>query len=221
MRDTGMRDIGRKLKVFYDRLYGAFGPQDWWPGDTPFEVAVGAILTQNTNWTNVEKAIANLKKARALRPSALHEMPEEELAALIRPAGYFNVKARRLKSFVGFLVRNFRGRMADMGREEAHELRKKLLSINGVGEETADSILLYALDKPVFVIDAYTKRILSRHGILSADDTYRRFREIFHSAFDGDARLFNEYHALLVRTGKEYCRPKKPSCGACPLGAYL
>lgn len=205
-----------KLRVIYEALYKAFGPQHWWPGDTFFEVAVGAILTQNTNWGNVEKAIDNLKAAQALSARKIHEMPIDKLSALIRPAGYFNVKAKRLKSFVCFLMDDHHGSMTKMKREDLQTLREKLLAVNGVGPETADSILLYALDKPVFVIDAYTKRILSRHKIMDHDEPYEAFQGLFHEALARDTRLFNEYHAVLVRTGKDYCRPK-PHCHDCPL----
>lgn len=205
------------LKRMYSLLFKSFGPQHWWPAETRFEVAVGAVLTQNTNWGNVERAIENLKAAKALTPAMLHKMPASELAPLIRPAGYFNVKARRLKSFVAFLVSQYRGSMERMAREEEHSLRVKLMAINGVGPETADSILLYGLDKPMFVIDAYTKRVLSRHGMLEIKDSYDYFQALFHSCLKKDVRMYNEYHALLVMAGKHYCRPKTPRCGQCPL----
>ena len=210
----------KRLISIYKKLYKSFGPQNWWPGDTPFEVAVGAILTQNTNWGNVEKAINNLKKEKVLNAKAIHEMPVNRLASLIRPAGYFNVKAKRLKAFIDFLMNDYHGSMRNMRKEKMHSLRKKLLDVNGIGPETADSILLYALDKPIFVIDAYTKRVLSRHDILGHDEAYDKFQELFHSAFKKDVRLFNEYHALFVRVGKTFCKPK-PRCEECPLGAML
>lgn len=209
-----------RITKIYKTLYKAFGPQHWWPGDTPFEVAVGAILTQNTNWGNVEKAIANLKKEGVLSARKLHELPVERLAQLIRPAGYFNVKARRLKAFLDFLMENYKGSLQKMRSGDVHKLREELLSVNGIGPETADSILLYALEKPVFVIDAYTKRILSRHSIMGQDESYGKFQELFHSAIKKDVRLFNEYHALLVMTGKNFCRPK-PVCGDCPVKNLL
>jgi endonuclease-3 related protein len=210
----------KKLLSIYKKLYKSFGPQNWWPGDTPFEVAVGAILTQNTNWGNVEKAITNLKKEKVLSAKAIHEMPVKKLASLIQPSGYFNIKAKRLKSFIDFLMNDYRGGMEKMRKEEMHSLRKKLLDVNGIGPETADSILLYALDKPIFVIDAYTKRVLSRHNILGHDEPYDRFQELFHSSLRKDVKLFNEYHALFVRVGKTFCKPK-PRCEECPLGAML
>ena len=205
-----------KLLHIYKKLYTSFGPQHWWPGDTPFEVAVGAILTQNTNWGNVEKAIENLKKNRLLRPSALHELSHNRLAELIRPAGYFNIKAKRLKNFIDLLMREYQGSMNRMKKEDFSSVRKKLLSVNGIGPETADSIILYALEKPVFVIDAYTKRVLSRHNILDHDVSYEAFQEFFHATLKENVGLFNEYHALVVKLAKEYCRTK-PVCTGCPL----
>lgn len=204
------------LSDVYNALYKSFGPQHWWPGDTPFEVAVGAILTQNTNWGNVEKAIANIKRVGALHPQKLHDMPHEQLAELIRPAGYFNVKAKRLAAFMSFFVNHYKGSMAYMKTKDTISLRPELLSVKGIGPETADSILLYALEKPVFVIDAYTKRVLSRHGIITEDAAYHETQELFHRNLPEDVRLFNEYHALFVMVGKHYCKPK-PRCGDCPL----
>jgi endonuclease-3 related protein len=201
----------------YQKLYRSLGPQYWWPGETPFEIAVGAILTQNTNWGNVEKAMNNLKKQNALSAEAIHEMPVKKLSELIRPAGYFNVKAKRLKSFINFLMNDYNGSMKRMKNDDVHSLREKLLSINGIGPETADSILLYALEKPIFVIDAYTKRVLSRHGIMEHDGSYDKFQELFHTSLKKDVKLFNEYHALFVRAGKTFCKRKKPLCNECPL----
>lgn len=205
-----------KLHEIYQRLCRAFGPQCWWPGESPFEIAVGAILTQNTNWGNVEKAIENLKREKVLSAKSIHEIRVDKLASLIKPAGYFNVKAKRLKAFIGFLMNEHHGSMKRMKNEKMQTLRAKLLKVNGVGHETADSILLYALEKPVFVIDAYTKRVLSRHGIMEHEKPYEEFQELFHSSLKRDVKLFNEYHALFVRLGKTYCR-KKPRCEECPL----
>lgn len=205
------------LVEIYHKLFQSFGPQHWWPGDTPFEIAVGAILTQNTTWGNVEKAIGNLKRQSALSAKVIHEMPVKRLAGLIRPAGYFNVKAKRLRSFIGFLVNGYRGSMKRMKDEDLNPLREKLLQVNGIGPETADSILLYTLEKPVFVIDAYTKRVLSRHGIMEHEKSYNEFQDLFHSALKRDVELFNEYHALLVRVGKTYCKRKRPMCDQCHL----
>ncbi|NOZ68916.1 MAG: endonuclease III domain-containing protein [Deferribacteres bacterium] len=210
---------GTILMDIFNRLYGFFGPQNWWPGETPFEIAVGAVLTQNTNWGNVEKAIKNLKRNGKLSAKALHEMPQEELASLIKPAGYFNIKAKRLKHFLSFLAVNYKGSMKRLGKEDLHALRKSLLDVNGIGPETADSILLYALGKPVFVIDAYTKRVLQRHGLVPEQATYHDMQSLFHENLPPDVDLFNEYHALFVVLGKHYCRPK-PQCGGCPLNGY-
>lgn len=204
------------LANIYHTLYSHFGPQHWWPGDTAFEVAVGAILTQNTNWGNVEKAIANIKAIKSLNARALHNMSHVQLASLIRPAGYFNVKAKRLKAFLDFLIHDFRGSMQRMKKVETGSLRKRLLSVHGIGPETSDSILLYALDKPVFVIDAYTKRVMSRHGLVADSIDYHDLQAIFHKHLPLDVQLFNEYHALFVMAGKDYCKPK-PKCTGCPL----
>ena len=214
------QDHKATLLKIYERLYGAFGPRHWWPGDTPFEVAVGAVLTQNTNWLNVEKAIANLKKEKLLSARRIHGLDKGRLAQLIRPAGYFNVKAERLRAFVGFLMEQYGGSMRRMMKEDVDVIREKLFDVHGVGPETADSIILYALEKPVFVIDAYTKRVLSRHGIGKQEDSYERFQKLFHDAFgvgDSQTPFFNEYHALFVEAGKTYCRPRNPRCDECPL----
>lgn len=204
------------LHTIYGRLFTAFGPQHWWPGDSPFEVAVGAILTQNTNWSNVEKAIDNLKLNRMLSSRALHSIRQNDLATLIRPAGYFNIKAKRLKNFVAFMTEEYQGSMKRMARKDITTIRQKLLAVNGIGPETADSIMLYALEKPVFVIDAYTKRVLSRHTILEHDEPYETYQKLFHEKLRNDVSLFNEYHALMVRLAKDFCRPK-PRCSGCPL----
>ncbi len=206
----------RKLKSIYDKLYEHFGPQHWWPGETAFEVAVGAILTQNTNWGNVEMAINNLKKQGILNSGDLHSISHRKLASYIRPAGYFNIKTKRLKQFMNFLIDEYNGSMEKMKKERLPVIRERLLKVNGIGPETADSIILYALEKSVFVIDAYTKRVLSRHGILEYDASYDIFQELFHSELEQDVKLYNEYHALFVRLAKEYCRIK-PLCKGCPL----
>lgn len=205
------------LMKIYGKLYAAFGPQHWWPGDTPFEIAVGAILTQNTNWDNVERAIANLKRKKLLNARTLNSLSTREIAPIIRPAGYFNVKARRLKAFMKFFTESYGGSFKRMSREESDLLRGQLRDVNGIGPETADSILLYALGRPMFVIDAYTRRVLSRHGIIGHDEPYEIYQGVFHSALKPDAALYNEYHALLVRVGKTYCRPRRPLCEHCPL----
>jgi endonuclease-3 related protein len=208
--------ISDTLSEIYKMLYDAFGPQHWWPGETSFEIMAGAILTQNTSWTNVEKAIVNLKSAGYLTPEALHRIDTAQLAELIRPAGYFNIKAKRLKSFVDWLFDNYGGELANLQAINTSRLREELLAIKGIGRETADSILLYALDRPVFVVDAYTARITLRHRLIEPGADYEQLRQLFESNLPEDVKLFNEYHALLVRTGKEFCRPKA-RCSGCPL----
>jgi endonuclease-3 related protein len=208
--------LSDSLAEIYQLLFERFGPQYWWPGQTQFEVIVGAILTQNTNWTNVEKAIANLKSAAVLSAEDLHRLDHAQLAELVRPAGYFNVKAKRLKNFLTWLFENYDGDLANLQHVNTEQLRAELLTIKGVGRETADSILLYALDRPVFVIDAYTARVVFRHQLLDPEAEYEQLRELFESNLDEDLQMFNEYHALLVRVGKEFCKPK-PKCPGCPL----
>lgn len=208
------------LMDIYNKLYSFYGSQYWWPGDTPLEIAVGAILTQNTNWSNVEKAIKNLKDARVLNAKALHKLPDQRLSLLIRPAGYFNIKAKRLKAFIDFIMNNYNGSMKSMEKEDLESLRKKLLDIHGIGPETADSILLYALNKPVFVIDVYTRRVLSRHNIMDYNASYEEYQNLFHREVDEDIQMFSEYHALFVRVGKDYCKPK-PLCEWCPLDVKI
>jgi len=209
-------DKARWLDDTYRILDDHFGNLHWWPGDSPLEVIVGAILTQNTAWKNVEKAIAALRRHALLSVAALVEIPECELAGLIRPSGYYNVKARRLKAFFIFLRDEFRGSLDVMFSEDVPMLRQKLLGIKGIGAETADSILLYAGGKPVFVVDAYTRRILSRHGIVATRSSYGEIQRLFMDRLPADAALFNQYHALIVYTGKNYCR-KQPRCQECPL----
>ena len=209
-------DKARWLDDTYRILDDHFGNLHWWPGDSPLEVIVGAILTQNTAWKNVETAIAALRRHALLSVAALVEIPECELAGLIRPSGYYNVKARRLKAFLAFLRDEFRGSLDVMFSEDVPMLRQKLLGIKGIGAETADSILLYAGGKPVFVVDAYTRRILSRHGIVATRSSYGEIQRLFMDRLPADAALFNQYHALIVYTGKNYCR-KQPRCQECPL----
>jgi endonuclease III related protein len=203
----------------YKLLFKEFGPQNWWPGETPFEVMVGAILTQNTNWKNVEKAITNLKEQNLLEPDRINNISQDRLASLIRPAGYYNIKAKRLKNFIERYISDFGGdpeKLKDLSLEEAREW---LLSINGIGPETADSILLYALEKPSFVVDAYTNRVLERHNMIPEAITYDDLQEIFMDNLKPDTALFNEYHALIVRLAKDFCR-KKPLCDECPLKSW-
>jgi endonuclease III related protein len=204
------------LIAAYHALNEHFGNLHWWPGDSPLEVIVGAILTQNTAWQNVEKAIANLKTAHLLSTEALLAIPESSLATLIRPSGYYHIKARRLKSFFALLQNGYHGNLEVMLAEESQTLRENLLRVKGIGEETADSMLLYAGGKPVFVVDAYTRRILRRHGIIEDKLTYGEIQRLFMDHLPLDAPLYNQYHALLVNTGKNYCR-KKPRCEVCPL----
>lgn len=206
----------KPLLNIYNKLYKTFGPQHWWPGETPFEIMVGAILTQNTNWQNVEKAIHNLKKNHCLSPSKIKIISVKKLAALIRPAGYYNIKAHRLKQFIKFLYDEYNAMIHSMAKEDTVILRNKLLSVHGIGPETADSILLYALNKPIFVIDAYTKRIFSRHKLLHEKPAYHEAQELFMKNLPRNVKLFNEYHALIVKLGKEYCKTK-PKCDECPL----
>ena len=205
-----------RLNEIYKLLFERFGPQHWWPGQSPFEIIVGAILTQNTNWANVEKAINNLKAANLLTPEKMHNLDISELAQLIRPAGYFNIKAKRLKNFIEWLFKNHDGRLEKLENIRTEQLREELLAIKGVGPETADSILLYALDMPIFVVDAYTARIAARHGLIEAGCDYGQLQDLFQTNLPQDVKLFNEYHALFVRLGKEFCNPK-PKCPGCPL----
>ncbi len=195
------------------------GPQHWWPGDGPFEMMVGALLTQNTSWTNVEKAISNLKRMNLLTVKGIHEIPGEKLAEVIRPAGYFNIKAARLKNLVNMLMERYEGNIFRLFDEDTEVQRTTLLSVKGIGPETADSIILYAANKPVFVIDAYTYRILNRHNMANDQATYDEMQELFMSNLETDHKLFNEFHALIVRTGKLYCS-KTPKCDDCPLNGW-
>ena len=207
---------GRLLEL-YEQLLAAYGPRHWWPAETPFEVCVGAILTQNTNWLNVEKAIANLKEAGLLSVEALIRVDPLELGEVIRPAGFFNVKSRRLKSFVTWLMLRAEGSLETLFATDWRLLRRELLSISGVGAETADSILLYAGEQPTFVVDAYTRRLLFRLELLPAEDSgYEEVRTLIMAALPQEVPLFNEYHALIVQHCKERCR-KRPLCEGCPL----
>jgi len=208
--------ISEQLTEIYQLLFGRFGPQHWWPGQTQFEIITGAILTQNTSWANVEKAITNLKAADCLTPEKLALLDVPQLAQLIRPAGYYNIKAKRLKNFINWLFDNYDGNLTSLEDLGTGQLRAELLAINGIGRETADSILLYAFERPIFVVDAYTARIAFRHQLIQPDADYEQLRELFQSNVPEDIQLFNEYHALLVRVGKEFCKPKA-GCPGCPL----
>ena len=211
----------KQLMAMYRALFKAYGPQHWWPGESPFEVIVGAVLTQNTAWINVEKAISNLKRERLLSPARLRHVAPRRLAQLIRPSGYFNIKADRLAHLMAFLTGRYGGNLARMLRDDPGELRKGLLLVNGIGPETADSIILYAAGKPVFVVDAYTKRIFSRHGLVTEGARYDDVQQLFMGSLPGDAGLFNEYHALLVMVGKRHCKKSAPQCTGCPLEPFL
>lgn len=207
-----------ELPFVYRTLRAAYGHQRWWPGETPYEVIVGAILTQNTSWVNVEKALARLKAVKALTPEAMRGMSRSRLASLIRSAGYHNVKAERLKNFLEFFYREYQGEITLMTREKGGVLRRKLLEVKGIGPETADSILLYAAGKPFFVIDAYTRRIFSRHGLIpSGGDSYEAWQALFQSAVPSSRAVYNDFHAQIVNVAKLHCRASRMFCAACPL----
>jgi endonuclease-3 related protein len=228
MKDPSLRTATRPqaLRRAYRLMRGHFGHQHWWPGETPFEVCVGAILTQNTSWSNVERAIANLKAARVLEPGKLFALPESQLAALIRPAGYFNVKARRLRSFLRVLAEDFGGDLKRLFAGQTAAVRERLLAINGIGPETADSMLLYAGGHHRFVIDAYTKRIFQRHGWTGHNAAYDDLQRLCESALDEKPRrlrldYWQDFHAQLVIVGKDFCRSRHPRCAQCPLRPLL
>ena len=229
MTGTGRRhprDPSGALRRAYKLMRARFGHQRWWPGETPFEVCVGAILTQNTNWGNVERAIANLKAARVLDPKPLFALGESKLAQLIRPAGYFNVKARRLRSFLRLLVEDFGGNLDRLFAGDTGSVRTRLLAVNGIGPETADSMLLYAGGHHRFVIDAYTKRVFQRHEWCGADAGYDDLQHLCESALDEKPRgrrldYWQDFHAQLVMVGKNFCRPGTPLCEQCPLQPLL
>jgi len=213
-----MSTTREQLLEIYQTLLDFFGPQHWWPGETPFEVTVGAILTQNTSWSNVERAIANLKAAGYLDAAKLHELDIADLEKLIRPTGYFRVKAKRLRHFIDWLCDEYGGDLRNLEGVSTTRLREELLSISGVGPETADSILLYALTRPIFVVDTYTARVMVRHGLIAQEELdYHQLQDLFMSNLEPDVALFNEFHALLVMTGKDFCKPT-PRCPPCPLG---
>ena len=204
------------LRDVYRRLLREYGPQHWWPADSPFEVMVGAVLTQSTSWTNVEKAVDSLKAADALSPQAIRRLSHEELARTIYSAGFHNSKARKLKALADYLGDRFDDDLDAMKRVDAAELRAELLGVYGIGNETADSILLYALGMPSFVIDAYTRRLLARLEVRPDRDRYEAYQRLFEDSLERDPRTFDEYHALIVTHGKSVCR-KQPRCGGCCL----
>ena len=211
------KEIGKQLKVIYRALYRAYGPQHWWPGDTPFEIMVGAVLTQNTAWANVEKAITNLRQERLLTPSRMFNVAPAKLASLIRPSGYFNIKMKCLRHLLSFIHIRYSGSLNKMFSADPDLLRQQLFEVNGIGPETADSILLYAGEKTFFVVDAYTRRIFSRLGLLQSNADYRTVQDLFMDNLPRDARFYNEYHAPIVRVGKEHCKKTRPICSGCPL----
>jgi endonuclease-3 related protein len=204
------------LVGIYQRLFDRFGPQHWWPAEEPFEVIIGAILTQSAAWGNVEKAIKNLRGAGALSPRALRKLPRAKLAELVYPCGYYNAKALKLKAFALWLGNHYQDDLDKLFALDAADLRQQLLTVHGIGPETADSIILYAAGKPVFVIDAYTRRIMSRLGLAPKRDSYAAYQALFRDNLPTDAQMFNEYHALLVCLGKKVCR-RQPLCADCCL----
>lgn len=217
----GTLGIDELLPGVFERLLARYGAQGWWPAAGPFEVMVGAVLTQATAWGNAARAVANLRAADALDPAALRRMDLEAVAAFARPSGYYNSKARKLKALAAFIGAEFGDDIAAMRAADCGDMRRALLGVHGVGEETADAILLYALGKPAFVIDAYARRLLGRllggdAGAAVAKAPYGELRRLFTDALPPDAAMFGEYHALIVRHGKDACR-QTPRCDGCPL----
>ena len=204
----------------YQTLLGALGPQHWWPGESPWEVMIGAVLVQNTAWKNVERAIANLREADLVDPRRLLVLPAEELAELVRPAGYFRLKTKRLRSLMEFVVQRYDGSLEALRNADWRQLRAELLGVHGIGPETADSILLYALEHPVLVVDTYTHRVFARHGWIGYEADYHQLQEYLTSELPVDAAIYNELHALLVNVGHHYCR-RQPECDDCPLRDLL
>jgi len=208
------------LQEYFDALLAHYGPPKWWPAETPFEVMVGAVLTQNTAWKNVEKALHNLKTYDLLDARKIHELDQDTLALAIKPAGTYNLKAARLKGFVAWFLQRFDGDLEKMRQVPPQRLRDELLEVKGIGPETADAILLYALGMPSFVVDAYAHRVLTRHELALDEATYDDLKEYFEKNLPRDAALYNDFHALIVSVGKEFCRPKA-RCEACPLKPFL
>ncbi len=208
-----------QLGTIYEKLNSHFGDLGWWPADSAFEVIIGAILTQNTAWQNVELAIENIKAVNLLDPVSMNVIDYRILEKLIRPSGYFRIKASRIKNFVNFLQNRYDCDLDKMFCDDLWQLRKKLLEVKGIGKETADSILLYAGHKPIFVIDAYTKRILIRHGIIDQNTSYDELQKYFMRNLPEEVNLYKQYHALIVNTGKKFCR-KSPLCEECPLNSF-
>jgi endonuclease III related protein len=215
------RDAQPPLDEYFNSMFTALGPQHWWPGNSRFEIILGAILTQNTSWNNVEGALTKLRAARRMSPAAIEKVPLRQLQRLIRSSGYYRQKARKLKAFCEFLRQEYGGSLKRMFETPTILLREKLLAVFGIGPETADSILLYAGEHPVFPVDAYTRRLLLRHGWINEKTKYEDIRWLFERQFSGDARRFNEFHALIVSNGKKFCRVQQPLCDQCSLGRYL
>lgn len=209
------------LDEYFNSLFTALGPQHWWPGNSTLEVIIGAILTQNTSWKNVEQAISNLREAGLLSAEGIQKANLRRLERLVRPSGYFRQKARKLKAFCHFLETEYGGSLERMFAAPTIVLREKLLGVFGIGPETADSILLYAGGHGVFVVDAYTKRMLARHGWTNENPKYSDVQWIFERQFPGNTKVFNEFHALIVQAGKRWCLATNPKCEECPLGRYL
>ena len=209
-----------RILEIYNLLFDHFGPQNWWPGDSPFEIMVGAVLTQNTNWANVAKAIDNLKENGCLSYAALSEASIEEIAILIKPSGYYNIKAKRLKNLLKMIGEEYGGELEALLADNTGNGRENLLAVKGIGPETADAILLYCGNHPVFVVDAYTHRVFSRHNLVEESCDYHELQQIFYDALPEDPELFNEYHALIVQVGKDFCKKSRPLCEDCPLNGY-
>lgn len=207
---------GDTLLTIYTLLLSSFGKQNWWPAETKIEMIIGAVLTQNTSWGNVEKAVQNLRVADLLSIEGLSNTPLPELSGYIKPAGYFNLKARRLKNLINFINDKYSGELNELFSLDINTMREELLSVNGIGRETADSIVLYGAELPVFVIDAYTHRILTRHSLVDENADYFELQAIFMDNLPHEAELFKEFHALIVKAGKEFCK-KRPRCAECPL----
>jgi endonuclease-3 related protein len=213
-----MKMVGENRYIeLYDLLHAHFGPQDWWPGETPFEIMVGAVLTQNTSWINVTKAIDNLRQAEVLDYSNLFQLPLDLLAQHIRPSGYYNIKARRLRNLLEMIDSRYEGDLQQFLSDGIESARENLLSVKGIGPETADSILLYACGHPAFVVDSYTHRILSRHNLVDEETDYYTMQEVMVDHLPKDVQLYNEFHALIVLVAKQFCKKTKPLCDLCPL----
>ncbi len=210
-----------RLLNMYQAMSAAVGDTRWWPGAEPFEIMLGVVLTQNTNWNNVERALENIRAEGLLSGERLHALPEDRLAELIRPAGYFRIKAKRLKSLLHFLREECGFDLNILAGQDMESLREKLLQVRGIGPESADSMMLYALKQPTFVVDAYTQRIAHRHGLAPEDVDYEELRALFMDALPGDRQCYHEFHALIVRTAQQWCRKTKPLCAECPLAPFL